>query len=91
MPVLAMLPVLLIKSSLLAIVAAWIADKSKSVSLLLVGLTVLSYQILGGVAEWIITADFSAALQDFTLGFPGIMIQWIAGWGILKLISKYGR
>lgn len=88
MPILAMLPVILVKSSLLAIVAAWIANKSQSVSLLLIAITVLSYQVLGGLAEWIITADFTAALQDFRLGFPGILFQWIAGWGILKLIAK---
>lgn len=88
MPILAMLPVILVKSSLLAIVAAWIANKSQSVSLLLIALTVLSYQVLGGLAEWIITANFMAALQDFRLGFPGILFQWIAGWGILKLIAK---
>ncbi|MDD4922950.1 MAG: ECF transporter S component [Bacteroidales bacterium] len=88
MPMLAMLPVILAKSSLLAVAAAWIGGRSKSVSLLLIALTILAYQVLGGVAEWIITVDFSAALQDFRLGYPGMLVQWIAGWGLLKLMAK---
>lgn len=89
MPLVAMLPVILIKSSLLAIAAAWIANKSRSVSLLLIALTILSYQVVGGLAEWIITADIMAALQDFRLGFPGMLVQLFAGWGLLRLMAKY--
>jgi len=88
MPMLSMLPVILIKSCLLAVAAAWIAHKSQSVSLLLIALTILIYQVLGGLAEWMITSDFTAAVQDFSLGLPGIMIQWIAGFGILKWMAK---
>ena len=89
MPTLGILPVILIKSSLLAIAASWIAGKSKSVSLLLIALTILAYQLLGGVAEWLITADFTAAIQDFHLGFPGMLIQLILGWALLKLMADY--
>lgn len=88
MPMLAMLPAILAKSTLLAIAAAWIANKSKSVSLLLIALTILSYQVLGGLAEWVITADLMAAVQDFRIGFPGMLLQWLAGWGILSLMAK---
>jgi len=88
MPMFAMLPVILVKSSLLAIAAAWIAQRSKSVSLLLIALTILGYQLAGGLFEWAVTADFTAALQDFRIGFPGMLLQWIAGWGILRLMAK---
>ena len=88
MPALGMLPVILVKSSLLAVAAAWVANKSHSVSLLLIALTILAYQVLGGLVEWIITADLNAALQDFRLGFPGMLVQWIAGWGLLKLMAQ---
>jgi len=88
MPTLSMLPVILVKSSLLAVAAAWIANKSQSVSLLLIALTILAYQMLGGLAEWAITTDLNAALQDFRLGFPGMLVQWIAGWGLLKLMAQ---
>lgn len=89
MPMLALLPVILIKSSLLAVIAAWFARKSRSISLLLIALTILAYQVLGSLAEWLITMDLSAALQDFRLGIPGMLLQWIAGWGILRLLAKH--
>ena len=89
MPALAVLPVILVKSSLLAVAAAFIANKSKSVSLLLIALTILSYQIFGGLAEWLIVGDFSAAIQDFRIGFPGMLIQLILGWALLKLTADY--
>lgn len=89
MPMLALLPVILIKSSLLAIIAAWIARKSRSISLLLIALTILAYQIMGTLAEWLITMDFSAAMQDLRLGIPGLLLQWLAGWGILRLLAKH--
>jgi hypothetical protein len=88
MPPLALLPVILIKSSMLAIVAAYIANKSKSISLLLIACTVIAYQLFGGLAEWLITSDFTAAVHDFRIGFPGMLAQWILGWGILKLMAN---
>ena len=88
MPPLALLPVILIKSSILAIVAAYIANKSKSISLLLVECTIITYQLFGGLAEWLITSNFTAAVQDFRIGFPGMLAQWILGWGILKLMAN---
>lgn len=87
MPMMAMLPVILIKSSLLAVFAALIAQKSQKVSLGLLALVILSYQILGGLGEWAITSSFVAAVQDFKLGFPGLLIQWILGWQLLKKMA----
>lgn len=88
MPALEMLPIILIKSGLLAFAAATIASKSKSISLLLIAIAILSYQIVGGMAEWAITGSFNAAIQDFTIGFPGMLIQLFCGWGLLKLLAK---
>ena len=65
MPPAGMLPVLLVKSTLLALVGAIVADRSQRVSLLHVAAVVVAYQVLGGIAEWLIASDLSAALQDF--------------------------
>jgi len=91
MPLPAMLPVILIKSCLLAVAAAMIARKSRRISLILIALVILSYQLLGGLAEWIICSDVSAALQDFRLGFPGMFLQLIGGWMVLKAMAAYER
>lgn len=89
MPPSAVLPILLIKSSLLAIAAASIAGRTKQLSLWYVTLVVLAYQIVGSAAEWFITGSLAAALQDLSLGLPGILIQIVGGWFILKLLARY--
>ena len=82
-------PVLLVKSTLLALVGAIVADRSQRVSLLHVAAVVVAYQVLGGIAEWLIASDLSAALQDFKIGFPGMLLQVVLGWVILKGLAKY--
>lgn len=89
MPPAGMLPVLLVKSSLLAVAASWIALKSRKLSLLHIALVVLAYQVTGGMAEWGISGSLTAALQDFRLGFPGMFLQVVGGWYVLKLLAKY--
>ena len=78
MPPAGMLPVLLVKSTLLALVGAIVADRSQRVSLLHVAAVVVAYQVLGGIAEWLIASDLSAALQDFKIGFPGMLLQAVS-------------
>ena len=89
MPPAGMLPVLLVKSTLLALAGAIVADRSQRVSLLHVAAVVVAYQVLGGIAEWLIASDLSAALQDFKIGFPGMLLQVVLGWVILKGLAKY--
>jgi hypothetical protein len=68
MPAPAMLPIVLIKSVILALAAGFAANKFGRISLpILIGV-VLTYQILGIFAEWAITGSFYAATQDFRLG-----------------------
>lgn len=89
MPALAVLPVLLIKSSFLAIAAAAVAQRCKAVSLLHIAVVVLAYQLAGGLAEWGITGTWQAAVQDFQLGWRGMLLQVVAGWWILKTWACY--
>lgn len=89
MPPAGMLPVLLVKSTLLAVAASWIALKSRKLSLWHVALVVVAYQLAGGMAEWGISGSLAAALQDFRLGFPGMLLQVLGGWLVLKILAKY--
>lgn len=89
MPPVAVLPVLLIKSSLLAGVAAGVAYYTQKLSLLHIAVVVVAYQVLGGMAEWLLTGSLGTALQDFTRGLPGILFQIIGGWLALKGLAKY--
>ncbi|MDE6822450.1 MAG: ECF transporter S component [Bacteroides acidifaciens] len=88
MPSEAALPVILIKSTLLAGASALAARTLKSVSLLGVLGVVLSYQIIGTAFEWAILDNFHAAVQDFRIGIPGMLIQWFGGYALLKAIAK---
>ena len=88
MPSEAALPVILIKSTLLAGASALAARTLKSVSLLGVLGVVLSYQIIGTAFEWAILGNFHAAVQDFRIGIPGMLIQWFGGYALLKAIAK---
>ena len=89
MPVLGMIPVILIKSGLLAFIAAMVAAKTNKLSLLLLLSVILSYQFIGSLAEWGLTGSFAAALQDFKLGMPGLLVQLFGGWIVLKALAKY--
>lgn len=88
MPSEAALPVILIKSTLLAGASALAARTLKSVSLLSVLGVILSYQIIGTAFEWAILGNFHAAVQDFRIGIPGMLIQWFGGYALLKAIAK---
>lgn len=88
MPGSAMLPIILIKSVLLAVAAGMMAHYTKRVSLLSILAVVMIYQVLGGMAEWAMTGSLSAALQDFQLGLPGIIFQIIGGYLVIRYLLK---
>ncbi|WP_106827990.1 ECF transporter S component [Parabacteroides pacaensis] len=89
MPPLAVLPVILVKSVLLAVAAAYAAKYFKGISILALVCAVLVYQIIGTAIEWLIVKDFFAAVQDFRIGVPGMLIQVIGGYFVLKALAKY--
>lgn len=88
MPSAAVLLPILIKSSLLAGASALAAKTLKSVTLLAVLGVVLAYQVIGTTIEWAIIGNFYAAVQDFRMGIPGMLIQWFGGYALLKAIAK---
>jgi hypothetical protein len=88
MPAAALLPVILLKSVLLAIAAGWAASHFRKASLpLLVGV-VAFYQLLGGVGEWAITGSAASALQDIRLGLPGIAFQILGAYMLINFIIR---
>lgn len=88
MPPAAALPIITIKGVLLAGAAAWMASKSKGASLLALIAAVLGYQLAGGAIEWAMTGSIASALQDWKLGWPGMMLQAVGGWLILNHLFK---
>lgn len=88
MPMLAMLPVILIKSTLLATAAGLAATYFGKVNIIGILLSIIAYQLIGSAVEWIILQDFNAAMQDFRMGLPGMLIQLLGGYAVLKAIAK---
>ena len=88
MPPVALLPAILIKSTLLAGTAAYAAHRLGKISLLGIIAAVLAYQIVGTLIEWAIVKDFFIAVQDFRIGIPGMLIQIFGGYALLKAIAK---
>lgn len=87
MPAAAAVSGIMIKSVFLAVAAAWIAEKSNKVSLWTILAVVLTYQFFGTMAEWLMEGSFVAAAVDFRLGVPGMLIQWIGGYFLIRKMN----
>ena len=88
MPAPALLPAILLKSAVLALVAGWTAARFRRVSLLLLAGVVLIYQTIGTLGEWALAGDLSTAMQDFRLGIPGMLLQVFGGRAIIGVMNR---
>ncbi|MBQ2051823.1 MAG: ECF transporter S component [Paludibacteraceae bacterium] len=88
MPSAALLPVILLKSIVLAVAAGWVAEKTQKATLLTIAAVVATYQLIGGAGEWIMTGSLDAAMQDIRLGLPGIALQIFGGFLFIKYVLK---
>lgn len=88
MPPAAMLPAILIKSTLLAVIAAFVARRTGRVSLLLLLGVVLAYQVVGCAIESVMHGSLYAGVQDFRLGVPGMILQVVGGYLVIKYLLR---
>lgn len=88
MPAAAVLAPILVKSTILAVTAGYVAANFRKTSIALLAMVVLTYQILGGVFEWAWTGSLAAALQDFKLGLAGMALQIFGGYAFIKYLLK---
>lgn len=88
MPLPAVLPAILLKSVLLALTAGWAAHRFQRISLWILTLIVLTYQITGTVGEWLMTGDYYLAIQDFRIGLPGMFLQILGGYLFIRTWQK---
>ena len=88
MPPVASLPAILIKS--LALVGAVaLVSRKMGFSFWSVAVAVLAYQLVGMCAEFFMDFNLMHSLQDVRIGWPGILIQIVGGWALLKAIEKW--
>ncbi|MCQ2208207.1 MAG: ECF transporter S component [Paludibacteraceae bacterium] len=88
MPGAAALPAILLKGTLLALAAGWCAQRFQKVSLGTLLLVVLSYQIIGSLGECLIEGSWLAGLTDFKMGLPGMALQVVGGYLVIKYLFK---
>lgn len=88
MPATSVLLPILIKSTLLAGAAAMTAHYAQKATIATLLIVVLAYQFIGTAFEWALCGDFYLAIQDFRMGIPGMLIQWLGGYLLLKAIRN---
>jgi len=88
MPGAEMLPILLIKSSLLAVAASYMAQHTRQIKIQSLLLVILFYQGIGMIAEFALTGSYMAAMQDIRLGLPGMLLQLVGGYLCLKALKN---
>ena len=87
MPAWEVMPVMTLKLAVLALVAGFAAQRFKTVSLpLLIGV-VLASSALGCLGEFILTGGIAATIADYTIGWPGLLLQVFGAWLILKYVK----
>ena len=88
MPATEMMPVMTLKLAVLALVAGLAAQHFKAVSLpLLIGV-VLVCKAIEALGELILTGGIAATIADFTIGWPGLLLQVIGGYLIIRYLLK---
>ena len=82
------IPVMAITLAVLAFAAGLTAQYFKKVDLMLLIGIVLMTELLGGIAEWTLTGGIAATMADFTIGWPGLLLQVFGTYMILQM-TKY--
>lgn len=87
MPAAEILPIILIKTILLALSSSYIATRIKKLNIWHIFLAVLIYQILGlAIGYFLVPNSF---LLDIQLGYPWIILQIILGFLLLIFLNKF--
>lgn len=88
MPAASMLPVIECKSLLLALAAGFTAAWRQRVSIALLAAVVVFYQLAGSLFEWAWSGSLVVALQDVRVGLPGIVLQIVGGWAVIRYVIR---
>ena len=88
MPASSVLPCILIKSVLLSVSASFIAKKTNIVSIPSLAVVVIFYQVVGSLIESVIVNSLYLGFQDFRIGIPGMLLQIIGGYIVIKYIFR---
>lgn len=83
MPAPEVLPVLLIKSLLLAGAASWAAVRRPG-SLVSLIVVIALCQVAGGLFEWLLGGTPGTVARNLGIGIPGILLQCLGAWLLVR-------
>lgn len=87
MPAWEVMPVMTLKLAALALAAGLAAQRFKTVSLPILVAVVLVAELVGALGELALTGGIAATVADFTVGWPGLLLQVFGTWLILTKIK----
>ncbi len=87
MPPVASLPAILVKS-LALVLAVEVVSRRMDFSIFSVAIAVLAYQLVGMTVEFFMDFNLVHALQDIRIGWPGILIQIVGGYFVIKALQR---
>ena len=70
------------------ILAVELVSRKMDFSILSVAIAVLAYQIVGMTIEFLMDFNFLHAIQDIRIGWPGILIQIVGGYFVIKALQR---
>lgn len=88
MPAWSVMHVMVIKLATLAIIAGVTAQHYKKVTIPLLITVVLISEVIGSLSELLLTGGVSATIADFTIGWPGLLLQVFGTYILLKIFKK---
>lgn len=80
------LQVMALKLVVLALCAGLTAQYFRKISIPLIIGVVLVSELIGGLGEFLLTGGVDATIADFTIGWPGLLLQFFGTWLILKYL-----
>lgn len=83
------LSIVVVKGMLLAVAAAWIANRFRTVTLPLLAILIIGYVSAGAVIEAVISGSLSIAFNSLFMSIPGMVLQLFGGFFILRYLSVY--
>ena len=87
MPAWEVMPVMTLKLAALALAAGLAAQRFKTVCLPILVAVVLVAELVGALGELALTGGIAATVADFTVGWPGLLLQVFGTWLILTKIK----
>ena len=76
------------QKSLALVLAVEVVSRKMDFSIFSVAIAVLAYQLVGMTVEFFMDFNFLHALQDIRIGWPGILIQIVGGYFVIKALQR---